>query len=138
MRLAFWVLISTAVIFALIVVFIIIQIWRYGVRKAKLPKTEDTTSNLNYVAQSTRSSFIAAHKAMKDFFPGFNYYQYSSPVFLLIGPEDAAKTQLVNEVGLSSQLGQTVTGTCNWSIFDRATVVDVREVIRNRPRRQNQ
>lgn len=127
--LPFWVLISTAVVFALIVVFIIIQIWRYGVRKAKLPKTEDTTSNLNYVAQSMRSSFIAAHKAMKDFFPGFNY-QYSSPVFLLIGPEDAAKTQLVNEVGLSSQLGQTVTGTpCNWSIFDRATVVDVREEV---------
>ena len=65
-NLPFWFLISLAVIFALLVVFIIIQIWRYGVRRAKLPKTEDPSSNLNYVAQSMRSSFIAAHNAMKD------------------------------------------------------------------------
>ena len=121
-----WVKILLLVLFLLLILFIFIQIWRYGVRRAKLPKNKDPKTELNYVAQNMKSSFIAAHHAMKDFFPGLNY-KYSTPVFLLIGPEDSEKTELMNEAGLSSQLGHTVTGNpCTWSIFDRATVVDVR------------
>ena len=117
-----WVKILLLVLFLLVIIFIFVQIWRYGVRRAKLPQDKDPKTELNYVAQNMKSSFIAAHRAMKDFFPGLNY-KYSTPVFLLIGPEDSEKTELMNEAGLSSQLGHTVTGNpCTWSILRSCSI----------------
>ena len=121
-----WVLILLAFLFVLILIFIFFQIWRYGVRRAKLPQQDDPNNKLNYIAQNMRSSFRAAHKSMSEFFPGRNS-RYANPVFLMIGPAGSGKTELLDASGLSTRLGQ-VTGDspCDWQIFDRATVLDIR------------
>ncbi len=121
-----WLIIVLAVLFLLILIYVFIQIWRYGVRRAKLPKTDDPDTRLNYLAQSMRSSFIAAHKSMADFFPGSNF-RYSNPVFVMLGPSGSGKTDLLDNSGLSTKLGQVTGGSpCDWKIFDRATVLDLR------------
>ena len=73
-----WVKILLLVLFLLVIIFIFVQIWRYGVRRARLPKDKDPKTELNYVAQNMKSSFIAAHRAMKDFFPGA--HERSGPI----------------------------------------------------------
>ena len=59
-----WVKILLLVLFLLVILFIFVQIWRYGVRRARLPKNKDPKTELNYVAQNMKSSFIAAHRAL--------------------------------------------------------------------------
>ena len=121
-----WVLITLSVFLLILVILATFQIWRYGVRKSKLPKVSDQKNQSSYLTQSMLSSFKEAHKALQNFFPGFNA-RYSTPVFLLLGPSGAGKTSIIEKAGLAKKLGDSsITNPINWTIFDRAAVVDVR------------
>ncbi|MBT7733167.1 MAG: hypothetical protein HN701_15770, partial [Rhodospirillaceae bacterium] len=121
-----WVLITLSVFLLILVILATFQIWRYGVRKSKLPKVSDQINQSSYLTQSMVSSFKEAHKALQNFFPGFNA-RYSTPVFLLLGPSGAGKTSIIEKAGLAKKLGDnSITNPINWTIFDRAAVVDVR------------
>lgn len=121
-----WVLITLFIFLLILVILATFQIWRYGVRKSKLPKDSDSKNQSGYLTQSMLSSFKEAHKALQNFFPGFNA-RYSTPVFLLLGPSGAGKTSIIEKAGLSKKLGDSsITNPINWTIFDRAAVVDVR------------
>lgn len=121
-----WALMTLAVVLLVLLLLAGIQIWRYGVRRSKLPKDSDGKSQSTYLMQSMLSSFKEAHRAFQNFFPGFNA-KYSTPVFLFLGPPGSGKTSIIEKSGLSKKLGNGASGNpVNWTIFDRATIVDVR------------
>ena len=94
-----WALITLAVVLLVLLLLAGIQIWRYGVRRSKLPKDSDGKSQSTYLMQSMLSSFKEAHRAFQNFFPGFNA-KYSTPVFLFLGPPGSGKTSIIEKSGL--------------------------------------